>query len=577
MSMYTSGSISFTGLGSGTDFTTMIEGLIEVEKTHTKRLESWRATWDLKVEAFNALNTKLLSLKTTLEGMDSMNEFLTKNASSTDSTLLTATPDSDAAEGTHTIQINQLAQNKIMVNDNGFSAITDSVNSSGGSLILEYVYKGTNYQISVADGTTLDGLKNLINNDPNNPGVKAALVSDGTNHYLQLRGMDLGVDASLTIGAGTTLTNWDSTNWTTTQTNQNSQIKVNGWPTVAGSWISNASNTVTDAIEGLTLNLKDEGSSPPSEVTITVDTDNEAIKENIRTFVAQMNEVRSAIKQLTKVEDSSGNVSMSTDSSLTTKSNGSILTGNYGVEFISQNLKNMVSEKGLGFVYYDDATSSGDLFSALSQVGILTDAEEGSATYGLLKLDEDILDNALDAHPDLVAQLFSGEYIGGSDSGDLSYYSCVEGTTEAGIYEVEVTVSGGAVTSATINGNAATISGWEITGAAGTPEAGMVIQVDNHADGNYSADISLKLGKIPQLVDELERLTSSTDGPLKILKDNYNDIMDQIDEKIASEAVRLEKKERILKNKFARLEALLGQYEQINTQLSSSISQLSSD
>ncbi len=577
MSTYTSGAISFTGLGSGTDFDTLIEGLVEVEKTHTYRLESWRNTWDLKVEAFKALNTKLLSLQTTLEGMDSMNEFLSKSASSSDSTLLTATPDSDASEGTYSIEINQLAQNKVMVNDNGFSAITNSVNSSGGALVLEYEYKGTDYQISVADGTTLDGLKNLINNDPDNPGVRASIISDGSSYFMQLKGMDLGVESSLIIEAGTTLTNWDAGNWTTTQTNQNSQIKVDGWPTGAGSWISNASNTVTNVIEGLTLNLKDEGSSPPTEVTITVDTDTETIKENIRTFVAQMNEVRSAIQTLTEVDESSGNVSMATDSSLTTETSGSILTGNYGIEFISQNLKNMVADKGLGFVYYDDSTGTGDLYSALSHIGIMTDAEQGSATYGLLKIDEDALDDALDDHPDLVAQLFSGQYVGSSDNGDLSYYSCIEGTTKAGTYEVEVTVSGGAITSATINGHAATVSGWEITGAAGTDEAGLAVQVDNHADGNYSSNVSLKLGKIPQLIDQLEDLNSTSSGPLHILEENYLDIIDQIDEKIASEAVRLEKMERTLKLKYARLEALLGEYENINTQLGSSISQLSSD
>ncbi|MES9994540.1 flagellar filament capping protein FliD [Desulfovibrio aminophilus] len=561
-SAYTSGNVNFTGLGNGTDFSTLIDGLVKAESTHLTQLQTWRATWDKKITAFQELNTSMLALKTALEKMDTMNEFLTKNASSTNSTVLTATADSAAEEGTHKVEINQLAQNKIMATVNGYSSGSSVINSSGGDQILQYVYKGTTYNLTVPNGTTVDGLVNLINNQPANPGVKALAIFDGSNYYVQFRGMDLGVDASLTIGAGTTLTGFNAADWTTTQNNQNSQIRVDGWPT--SGWISNAANSVNNVIAGLTLNLKD--SAPGSTVTLTVGTDLEAVKENIRTFVTQMNTVRSKIQELTKYDD--------------LNKAGSLLTGNYGVDIVSQNLKNIVADKGIGFISYNTLGLTEDTYVSLGQIGISTDAQTGSATMGMLVLDEEKLDEVLTNNPTAVAKLFSADDLGESKSSAFSCLSLVKGTTQPGEYQLKVKVKadGSGIESATINGHAAKISGdWEITGAAATPEAGLAIRLDSQTAGStYDGMVTVKRGKTGELANELKSLTDKSDGPLAILQNNYKDIIKSIDNKIDYETTRLEKYRTTLKNKYARLDSLLGYYDKLNSQLTSSIKQLSS-
>ncbi len=70
-------------------------------------------------------------------------------------------------------------------------------------------------------------------------------------------------------------------------------------------------------------------------------------------------------------------------------------------------------------------------------------------------------------------------------------------------------------------------------------------------------------------------MTDPLSGTLEILKYNYQDIMDSIDEKIAYEKRRLTLLESNLRQRFARLEALLGTYDNIATQLSSQIKSLS--
>lgn len=87
--------------------------------------------------------------------------------------------------------------------------------------------------------------------------------------------------------------------------------------------------------------------------------------------------------------------------------------------------------------------------------------------------------------------------------------------------------------------------------------------------------MQIKSGKTEELIQEIKKLTDPLSGTLEILKDNYQDIMDSIDEKIAYEERRLALLEKNLRLRFANLEAVLGNYNNISTQISSQIKSLS--
>ncbi|NDY57372.1 flagellar filament capping protein FliD [Desulfovibrio sulfodismutans] len=555
----TSGAITFTGLGSGTDFASMIDKLVAVEQTRITSLETWRTSWTDKIEAFQELNTQMLSLKTALEGMDTTGEFLVKTAGSSDGNVLSATAGADAQEGTHAIEVKQIAKNKIMATTDGVATTTESINTSGASRIFAYVYEGKTYSVAVPAGASLTDLKNLINIDGDNPGVKAAIVNDGTAYHLQLRGMDTGAESTLEISDTTTLAGYGSSDFTTSQTNQDALLKVDGWP---ATYMSRATNSISDVIEGVTLNLRSAG-----EADLDIETDLDSVKENIETFVEQVNAVRTMIIDLTKVTTTGSSVSTSTDSEQTQI--GSLLTGNYGIQLISSRLKDATAGSAIGF---DWAT---DPYTSLSSIGIMTDAQEGSVTAGLLVIDDEVLDAALEKDIDAVASLFSADYEGSTNSSDFSYASHIQGITEAGTYKVAYTVSGGVITSATINGHEAKISGNTILGQGkGNPENGLLLEIKNLTDGSYSGTSSMKLGKTGELINNLGDLTDSDTGPLAILEDNYNDITDMIDKKIEYEENRITLMESRLRERYARLDALLGYYDNISTSLESQIADL---
>lgn len=544
------GQINFTGLGSGTDFNAMVDQLIKLERRQMARLEIWKKEWEDKQEGFRELNSKLLTLRTDLQGMNTMNKFLVKNAETTNPAVLTATASDQAQEGTHSLVVNQLAQNHILTGDTIQATTTGDI-TSGSAAQFDYAYDGKNRSLNVPSGTTLEGLRNIINSDPDNPGVRASIIKNADEDYrLQLRGMDMGADNDITINASTTLAGYSDADFTTTLAAQNSQLRLDGFP-ADPDWIERSTNTVSDVLEGVTFSLHETGST-----TLNIDVDNAQIKENVLAFVDQVNEVRSTIQELTKV-DRSGN--------------GSLLTGNYAIQMIDSRLKSITAQQGIGF------DSQNDVFSSLSMIGITTDAEQASPTFGLLKVDEEVLDHALQNRPDELAEIFAADYIGSTDSTDFRYYSSIDGVTKAGEYALQYTVSGGNVTSATLNGNEASVSGDEITGKSGTPEAGLVIKVDNLTDGTYEGNVFLKLGKATEMADALKDLTDGESGPLNILEDNYDDITKGIDKKIEYEERRVARMEKDLRARFARLETLLGYYDQLGQSLNSQLGQLKSD
>jgi len=562
-SAYTSGQVNISGLGNGTDFNALIDGLVEAESVRITSLETWKQEWEDKVEDFQALNTKMLSLKTTLESIDTLDSFVVKAVSTTDSTALTASADSSAQVSTHSVIVGQLAQNDILTTASGVSSLTTSVMTSNSNITFSYA--GTSITLSnVSVGTTLTGLVNYINNNALCSGkIKATTIYDGSVYHLQIYGLGQG-DANQVVMSNTGGLVFKAASFDNTQNAQSAHIKVDGYPVGADAWLSRDSNTVKDVIPGVTLNLKK--ADPTDTLQVDISTDTDAIKENIKTFVSQINEVRAMIKEMTKVDTTDAENPV-----------GSLLTGNYAVQMISTQLKDLCADKALGFNYYSvtGGTITGDYYSSLSQLGISTDADQGSVTSGLLVLDEDILASALASDPDAVARLFAANYLGESDSPDFSYLSHIGGLTKAGSYEVSITTDGTGITSATINGHAAGIDGWRITGAYGHDEAGLVIQLDNQMlNTTTTGTVNLKLGKAGEMINKLKELTSSTTGPLHILEENYGEITDSIDEKIEYETTRIAKLKATMQEKYARLDTLLGQLEQQQAQLESAIAAL---
>jgi len=395
-------SFSVGGLNTGIDFNDMISKLIEIKRRPINILETKRTTYNDKISTYNELSTKLSDLKSAADKLKTSAGFYVKTSSESDSTVLDSTASGTASVGNYSISITELASaEKEIHNGSGLTASTDVVNSSGSDKIFQYTYGGTQRTLTVADGTTLEGLKALINNDASNPGVMATVINDGTNYRLIISGDDTGATNTITIDAGTTLDGTGSTvDFSSASFSDTANIAADAVFTVDGLEITRSSNAVSDVINGVTLNLKKVDST-----TLTVSADNESIKEQIEAFVTAYNDVNTFI---------TSNSTYDTDSE-----EGGIFVGEGTTRNIQNNLRSMVTSSVSGL--------SGSL-SILAEIGITTNYKTGN-----LEINSTTLDTKLGTNLDDIADLFKDSTNG--ISVQLSSYisdisSTIDGTIE---------------------------------------------------------------------------------------------------------------------------------------------------
>ncbi|MCX5682448.1 MAG: hypothetical protein NT049_02030, partial [Planctomycetota bacterium] len=167
-------SVSMSGLVSGVDTASIVQQLVAVEQQSVTRLQARKATIDATGSAFSTIADRVNSLKTALEDLRSASSLRAYNVSSSDDSVLTATATSDASEGGHTIVINRLASSERKVN-----AGTAALDTLVGVGTFAYTYGGETRTVQTTDTTTLEGLRDLINNDGGNPGITASILQYG--------------------------------------------------------------------------------------------------------------------------------------------------------------------------------------------------------------------------------------------------------------------------------------------------------------------------------------------------------------------------------------------------------------
>ena len=367
-------SFSVGGLSTGIDYNELITKLMEVKRRPIDILENKKTSYNERVSSYSELSTKLSALKSASDKLKFSSSFYVKTASVSDSTVVDATATGTASTGNYSLSVTALAsEEKETHNGTGLTASTDIVNSSGGDKVFQYTYGGTQRNLTVADGTTLDGLKNIINGDATNPGVTATVINDGTNYRLIVTGKETGATKSITVDAGTTLDGTGSTVDFSAATFTQQKTAADADFTVDGLQITRSSNSVGDVINGVTFNLKSM-----STATITVSADNASIKEQIEDFVGAYNDVSSFLTTNSAYDSTSGE--------------SGILSGEATARGIHSKIRDIVSSSVSGL--------SGSL-SMLAEIGITTEYKTGE-----LKIDTSILDTKIGSNLDDIAELF---------------------------------------------------------------------------------------------------------------------------------------------------------------------------
>jgi len=538
-----------TGLSSGIDWSETVKLIMKIERQPLDLIELRRTTQQSQLTNWSAIEAKVKALQDQAQELDSVGEFLKKSGSSSDSAVLTVTADATAEAGTHTVIVNQLAVNAVHAHQTGWAdPNSTAVNTSGGNLSFSYDYAGTTVTVVVPDGTTLQGLVNLVNRDVNNAGVSASIINDGTGgaapYHLVLTGNDTGAGNGVTIidtvgnptDIGPTGAEFDEASWDITQAAQNAQLRVDGIPDAGWgfSWIESASNDVQDVIPGVTLHLLDDSAGNPIEIDISLDKG--AITDNVSSLITAFNGVIDLINSTTRYDPE--------------EETAGPLAGDSLARSLRNDLMNVIAENIPG-------TDTTDAYRSLGQVGLKL------TSGGKLTLDSTALDDALDDDAKAVARLFA------FDSVSTSSFITVSGhgeNTVGGSYAFTVTydAAGNIDPSGTntIGGYDAIVHGDTLLGGAtGTGVEGLLLTFSNPGGGpnSLSGTVKVYTGFATLLFNQIEDLTDSTDGTFQINRERLNDSIDLLDEQIASWETRLSQIEANYTRKFSAMETLISQ------------------
>ena len=485
-----------TGPESGINYTAILNALNEALSAPITLMQAQETPLNNQLSAWQNIGSDISALSSSASALGEPSLFQTYTASSSNTSVATATASSSAIPGTYNFTVNQLAQASEVASQ-GIAATSTTV----GTGTFGITVNGTLTNVSVTSSDdTLSGLAQAINNA--GAGVSAAVISDGSSnnpYRLVLTSNTTGTNSAISItnglSGGTASLNFNSTainptywngtpssgdtiptaagtytgtasqtytftvsgtgtqtvgtnaitiNWTNSSgqngsftvpssetgttsyyidgsgssnsTNSGIELSVTAGQTLTAgdsfsldafnptmqtaqnaiidygnTYIQSQTNTVTNAIPGVTLNLLSAGST-----TLTVGIDTQAIDGAVNSFISAYNKVISDVSaQNTVTSSGSGN---------TKNSSLGPLGGNFALSSLVNSL--------YGFMGSEAPTLSGD--SGLPSTYGITSNSNGS---GQLQIDTSTLNNMLTTNPQQVQQFFSA-LVNGSPTAD---------------------------------------------------------------------------------------------------------------------------------------------------------------
>ena len=283
---------SFSGLASNIDTGGIVERLMQIERAPETQLDNNIQKVQQTKAAWTGVNGALLNLKVAGDALGDTSLWSSLGATVSDQTAAAASANASAAAGTYNITIDHLARAESDISGS-FGSETNALGLSG---TFSLTVGGTAKSVTVATTDSLDSLRDKINKAgagvtatvvSTTPGTFALLVQanstgtasaiafgdDATNHTLRSLGLLTGADAKNAVQAA-----------------QDAQFSINGLT------FTRSSNTVTDAITGVTLSLK---ALNTTGFTLTVQSDTATMSSRIQDFVSRFNATHATISQLT--------------------------------------------------------------------------------------------------------------------------------------------------------------------------------------------------------------------------------------------------------------------------------------
>lgn len=397
------GTSSISGVISGLDTDTIISKIMDVAKQPVNDLTTKQTDLTKQLTAWQEFNTRLLALQTTALSLSDQSSFASNAVSSSDETILTGTADATAAAGTYYIKVTGKAQTQ-QLSSQGFSGMDSAV---GKGTVHFSIADGTVFDVKIDDtNNSLTGLRDAINKAAK--GVSAVIVNTGdanAPYKLLVTAKGSGEKNGMTITSDSTDTGKAAIDQVVQAASDATLVLGSGAGAIS---IKKSTNSITDVIPGVTLNVRDVDID--KTITLQVNTDTASIEKKVNDFITQYN-----------------NIVDFTNSQFTFDMTGNsqgVLFGDYQLQMVQSDLSGAIMTPAAGL--------SQDLKS-LSQVGITV------GTDGKLSLNSSTFDDALNNKLSQVNALFSTGF--DSSNSAITMVTSSPDTQPSGAngYEVNIT------------------------------------------------------------------------------------------------------------------------------------------
>jgi len=357
-------SISTLGVGSGLQLGDILDSLTAAQKAQLTPISKQQTSYTAKLSAYGTLKSALESFQTANTALSKADLF-TATTTASSSTAFSATTSGSAIAGKYTINVSQLAQAQTLTTAKTQSDNKTAIATADSTITIQQGGDKKPVTINIsAENSSLSDIRDAINKA--DAGVSASIINVGNGEYrLSITSKDTGKDNAMTISVsgdkalqsfmGYNGNSADTANgMMESVTAQNALLKVNNVD------IENSSNTISDALEDITLNLNDVTTG---NQTLTITTDNTK---------AAYNSLQDTFSSLTKY------TAVDAGSDAQNTSNGALL-GDSTLRTIQTQLRSVLN---------NPHTSSN--IKTLAQAGITTDPSTGK-----LEVDDDKLSAAM--------------------------------------------------------------------------------------------------------------------------------------------------------------------------------------
>lgn len=327
------------------------------------------------ISALGTLQSALSTFQQSLSSLSTPSAFNSETANSSDATAFTATANANAVSGNYGVTIANLAGAQQLLS----APFTGGSSATVGTGTLSLSLAGASFSVAI-DSTdhTLSGIAAAINGASGNPGISATVIQGTDGAHLLLSSTQTGATNTFTVTetdggnalAALTYGTGNTANYTQQAAAQDASFSV------AGVAYTSPSNTVSDALSGVTLDLL-APTATGSNAALTVANDTSSVASNIQGFVTAYNTLQTALSGLGDYNSSSGTAGP--------------LLGNPVLTGIESQIQR---------VLYSFVGNSA--YNSLASIGITTNSD------GSLALNSATLQTALSSNFSAVSQLFSG-------------------------------------------------------------------------------------------------------------------------------------------------------------------------